>query len=76
VRDQLRWAAEVIAAANDQDLLNISAAGDAPTLPRRGLHRLTAAGLLPAGGRPSAARDGTGRTGRHQPWERPVTDNV
>lgn len=39
MRDQLRWAAEVIAAANDEDLLNISAADDAPELSRHDTHR-------------------------------------
>ncbi|ONH33393.1 hypothetical protein [Pseudofrankia asymbiotica] len=69
MRDQLRWAAEVIAAANDKDLLSISAADDAPELSRHGAHRL-AAGRLPATRRPA---DPANRW--HRP-PRPVSDGV
>ncbi|MDT3444254.1 hypothetical protein [Pseudofrankia sp. BMG5.37] len=69
MRDQLRWAAEVIAAANDKDLLSISAADDAPELSRHGAHRL-AAGWLPA---PRGPADRASRW--HRPTRR-VSDGV
>jgi hypothetical protein len=69
VRDQLRWAAQVIAAANDEDLLSISTAEEAPEPSRHDAHWL-ATGLVPA---PRAPGD---RVSRWYRLPRPVPDGV
>ncbi|OHV34421.1 MULTISPECIES: hypothetical protein [Pseudofrankia] len=69
MRDQLRWAAQVIAAANDEDLLSISTTEEAPEPSRHDAHRL-AASLVPA---PRAPGD---RVSRWHRLPRPVPDGV